>query len=289
MQNIFPRKVVAENSPKPKDPSASNCVVCNIKPSRVNSIYCSDECIRKHATKHSGNTASASSASESDSTTPILISPKDKKFPQPKILNHMFKDKANHVVIFDKATNTFLTGKNAPTQDKLQQWLVDHPNHEILKPGSKRAEEFKAKQQLAFKKKQQQLKSLQKTMQVEKELFAVTQPAKIQTTLQFESNKMVYVNPSTQKQVTTTSLKRPLSAISSSPVNSKSPSSRSGEPIAKAPKLSSTPTSSQKSSVHKKRTVRFSIDSSVVIVINLINYSFSITAGRKTNNQQQIG
>ncbi|XP_031636315.1 uncharacterized protein LOC116349151 isoform X2 [Contarinia nasturtii] len=248
IQNIFPRKVVVENSPKTKESPVPNCVVCCFKPSRSNSIYCSDDCIRKHS-KAVSNTAS--SASESDSTTPTIKSPSEKKFPQPKILSHMFRDKMNHVVIYDKATNTFLTGKNAPTQDKLQKWLADHPNHEVLKPGSKKAEEFKERQSDAFKKKQQQLKSLAKTMASEKELFAVTQAAKIQTTLQFESNKMVYVNPTTQKQVTTTSLKRPISAITSSPVNSKSPASRSGEPIAKAPKLSSTPVSTQKSS---KRT-----------------------------------
>lgn len=229
------------------DSPAPNCCVCNIKPSRVNSIYCSDDCIRKHSKTLSASSASESEASSSAPSTPILKSPSEgeKKTIQPKLISQMFKDKANHVVVIEKSTGKILVGKNAPTHDKLQQWLAEHPGYDILKPGTPQA--------MAFKAKQQQLKSLAKNMG-EKELFAVSQPTKIQTKLRFEADKMVYVNPTTQKQVTTTALKRPLSATSSSsPVSSK-PQAHKSEPISKNPKLTSTPV--QKSSIQpKKRTV----------------------------------
>lgn len=180
------------------------------------------------------------------SPTSSIKSPSDgeRKSLQPKT-GQLFKDKTNHVVVFDRSTGKYLSGKNAPTADKLQQWLAMHPNHEVLKTGTPQANAFKAKQQ--------QLKSMQRDMQVEKELFAVTQPVKIQTKLRFESDKMVYVNPTTQKQPTTTTVavKRPISAtLSTSPVSGRSPSSK-GEPVTKTPKLTSTP-SSKSLSIKKK-------------------------------------
>lgn len=242
------------------DTTVSNCIVCGIKPSRSNSVYCSDDCIRKHASTTKAVTNSVSSDSEIVATSSVTAtitststsqkSPADieRKIIQPKIFSPLFKDKANHVVLFDKSTGKYVTGKNAPTADKLQQWLAEHPNHEVLKPGTPQANAFKAKQQ--------QLKALAKNMDAERELFAVAQPAKIQTKLRFEADKMVYVNPTTHKQVTTTpALKRSISAISSSsPVHTaKSSPNSKGEPIAKAPKLSSSP--AQKPIPSKKRTV----------------------------------
>lgn len=290
-----------ENSPKTKeagsssniaqsttDSSIPNCIVCKQKPSRVNSVYCSDDCIRKHATK----TATASSASESEASSSVstpsqLKSPTEggKKPIQQKIISQLFRDKANHVVVVEKSTGEFLMGKNAPTHDKLQQWLAEHPNYEILKPGTSQAMVFKAKQQ--------QLKTLAKNM-AEKELFAVTQPSKIQTKLRFDSDKIVYVNPTTQKQVTTTALKRPISAtLSSSPISSKSPAHKS-EPITKTPKLSATPV--QKSSLSTKKRTPSTVRYFQIFVYylyriqkNLIEKFFKfISAGSKNTQLKQI-
>lgn len=235
------------------DSTVANCIVCGVKPSRSNSVYCSDDCIRKHAstTKVIVSTSNLNESEAVATTSPSLKSPTDteRKTIQPKIIHQMFKDKANHVVLYDKTTGKFLTGKNAPTADKLQQWLAEHPNHEVLKPGTPQA--------MAFKAKQQQLKTLAKNMDAERQLFAVTQPAKIQTKLRFEADKMVYVSPSSQKQassiaITTTAVKRPISAVSSSPVHTKSPVLKES-PITKTPKLSSTSTA--KVVIQKKRTV----------------------------------
>lgn len=240
----------ADSSPQStSDSTVANCIVCGAKSSRSNSVYCSDDCIRKHAST-TKVIVSTSNQNESEAV-PSLRSPTDteRKTIQPKIISQMFKDKANHVVLYDKSAGKYITGKNAPTADKLQQWLAEHPNHEVLKPGTPQA--------MAFKAKQQQLKTLAKNMDAERQLFAVTQPAKIQTKLRFEADKMVYVSPSSQKQassvvMTTTAVKRPISAVSSSPVHTKSPVLKES-PITKTPKLSSTPTS--KVVVQKKRTV----------------------------------
>lgn len=236
------------------DSSIPNCIVCGAKPSRVSSVYCSDDCIRKHASTTKAVTSSVSSSSTSHSEVitpmPTLKSPSEgeKKTIQPKTVQQLFKDKkTNHVVIYDKSTGKYLTGKNAPTADKLQQWLTEHPHHEALKSGTPQAAAFKAKQQ--------QLKSIARDIEVEKELFAVSQPVKIQTKLRFEADKMVCVNPITHKPATTTvTMKRPISAVLSSPTNIKSPTTKA-EPITKTPKLSSTPTSAQKLIPQKKRTV----------------------------------
>lgn len=223
----------------------------------MSSVYCSDDCIRKYANTTTSVGATSSSVNDSDAnvtTSPSFKSPtlsehsEKKKTIQMKITSPLFKDKTDHVVVFDKSNGKFLTGKNAPTSDKLQQWLSEHPNYAVLTPGTPQAAAFKAKQQ--------QLKSLAKNMNAERELFAVTQPSKIQTKLRFEADKMVYVSPTSQKQVTTTTttanpLKRSISTISSSsPAQTKSP-----VPSAKAPKLTST--SAQKTTPsHKKRLVR---------------------------------
>lgn len=225
----------------------------------MSSVYCSDDCIRKYASTTKAGVGSISNTSDSDSmaiitTAPSLKSPtlehSERKTIQPKIFSQLFKDKANHVVVIDKSTGKYLTGKSAPTADKLQQWLIEHPNHEVLKPGTPQAAAFKAKQQ--------QLKTLAKNMDAERELFAVTQPVKIQTKLRFEADKMVYVSPISQKQVTTTTtaLKRSISATSSSsPVHTKSPVPKTESTAIKTPKLTSTPTQ-KTTSVQKKRSVR---------------------------------
>lgn len=266
-----------ENSPKTKGAGSSstvaqsttdspvpNCIVCNAKPSRVNSVYCSDDCIRKHAKKttiasSAGTAAAATSTASASEPDALLSSPpftlkspteNEKKGPTHKIMQQLYRDKTNKVLVIDKTTNKLLVAKNRPSVDKLQQWLADNPNYEVLKPGSPVA--------VAYKAKQQQMKSL-KDM-ADKELFSVSQPPpKVQTKLRFEADKMVFVNPSSQKSVSATASKRPHSATSS-PVNSKSPHAHKSEPISKAPKLSSTP--AQKSSTKKRTssTVSYFVD-----------------------------
>lgn len=103
----------------------------------------------------------------------------------------VLKNKKNHVIVYDRKTGRYLTGSNAPTLENYRQWLQEHPNYEIVKPGTVQAAAFKAKQE--------QLKQLAIGMESEKELFAVSQPQKIQTTLKFDADKkMTYVHNAKQ-------------------------------------------------------------------------------------------
>lgn len=299
-QNIFPRKNANDITTKTKEAGSSfspssnstttlslqttstqpNCIVCGIKASRTNSIYCSDDCIRKYAStaKVSVSSTSTSSLSLSNvspletttttatpSPTTIHMAPRVNQLASdtPRKLNKMttqswFRDKLNRVICVEKSSGKYITGKNAPTTDNLNKWLEEHPSCEVLKPGTPLAEAFKAKQM--------QLKSLAKSM-AEKELFAVSQPAKVQSTLRFNEGdkKMVYglvkksvvrttiVSP-TPTQTPTGGLKRPHAMMTTpSPTSiSKSVSATKPiEPIAKTPKLTSTP--APRTTIVKKR------------------------------------
>lgn len=246
--------------------------MCGTKPSRLNSIYCSDDCIRKYASKAVNTTGGNGNENESDCSVATKLPPtkptptptpskptvqEEKKIVPTKMGSHLFKDKLNHVVLFEKTTG---------------------------KPGTN----------LAFKAKQQQLKCIGKKLEYEKELFAVTQPMKIQTKLRFEADKMVYVSPTTHKQVTTNVLKRPISVTSSTPQDTKSPAHKS-EAITKTPKLTSTPV--QKIPIQKKRTsntVRHFLVRNekhfdfmhFIFQLNL-NYLFTISFQTEASNQHQ--
>lgn len=194
---------------------------------------------------------------------------------QPKISSPvpgLFKDKQNHVVLFDKSSGKFLIGKNSPTADKLQQWLDEHPTHEVLKPGTAQAAAFKAKQM--------QLKALAKDMNVEKELFAVNQPTKIQTTLRFDSEKKIMygLNPPGTKQSPSGIVKRLSSSTTPSPGHqTPKPTilNKSYDGHSKTPKATTTPT--QKNSASKKRPEEAKTPSSA-----------SSSSGDKSNEREKI-
>lgn len=243
----------------------SNCIVCNAEASRNNSVYCSDNCIRKHASTAKVNVTSAASVSTiyGETTTPTVtaaatttsnnttskvnqttpeVQRKQIKLPT----QSLFKDKSNHVVCIEKATGKYLTGKMAPTTENLQKWLDEHPEYEVLKPGTPQANAFKAKQL--------QLKTLARNMEAEKELFSVSQPVKVQTTLRFnESDKKMVYGLANKPATAPAGVKRPITMTSpSSNTSTKlSLANRSMEPITKTPKLSVMPI--QKSNTVKKR------------------------------------
>lgn len=245
--------------------SHTNCMVCGTKVTRINSIYCSDECIGKHANTTKVAVTSTLDTSQTDKTMNLLpitatvsssrmnqsseFGRKHVKTIQTKLGQPLFRDKANRVVVYERSTERFLTGKSAPDYEKLDQWLKEHPTYEVLKPGTPQA--------MAFKAKQLQLKSLARDLQ-EKELFSVSQPAKIQTTLRVEADKKVVIYSPTQKPQTPGMKK---SILTTSPITPKANIITFSKPdsITKNPKLTSTPhqqkTSSSSSTISAKKRV----------------------------------
>lgn len=155
-----------------------SCLVCK-KPARPNSIYCSDDCIRKHAQKTSGI---ANAAQEANDQGPKKIG--------------VLKNKHDRVIVFNKETNLYLSGDKAPQLSNLKRWLQDNPQYEVVQPGSALAQAFKAKQA--------QLAQLSKDMALKKKRDAEKNPPviKVQTKLKMGSNKeIVLIHPKTASQV----------------------------------------------------------------------------------------
>ncbi|XP_054265683.1 death-inducer obliterator 1-like isoform X1 [Macrosteles quadrilineatus] len=82
----------------PETGPAGECIVCK-KESFPGGVYCSDECIAKHA-------------SESLSVL----------------------DKSS-VIVFEKKTGRIFAGPNGPTPSTLTSWLMAHPSYEVMRPG----------------------------------------------------------------------------------------------------------------------------------------------------------
>lgn len=177
--------------------SLLSCIVCKSQ-ARPNSIYCSDDCIRRHAQ----TTASNVSSSQNDSSS----TPEKPKKSTPAKFNTKAEytiTKNNRVIVFEKKSGRVLTGNTAPTPDTLKQWLLDNPTFEVVKPGSKQAQFIKAKQEQINRERQNN-----QNAQTEKPKGSIQQQQqqqKIQTTLKIGPSKNVMlVNPS-KKTVPATS------------------------------------------------------------------------------------
>ena len=107
------------------------CVICQEKPARSDSIYCSDNCIRNHADKLplSKSTPSQSTSSHGPTKNPIKANP-----------GNILKDKNDKVAVYERGTNKILSMSHAPTTTQLAQWLLDHPSYEAVRPGSTQAQ-----------------------------------------------------------------------------------------------------------------------------------------------------
>uniref|UniRef100_A0A1B0GHB7 Putative transcription factor datf1 n=1 Tax=Lutzomyia longipalpis TaxID=7200 RepID=A0A1B0GHB7_LUTLO len=178
----------ASSAQSPTSSSTStllSCIVCK-KPSRPNSIYCSDDCIRKHAMV---TTKSSGAAKEAPSKPPAAPGGATKKV-------GVLKNKFDRVIVYNKVTGKCLSGESAPTLTNLKHWLSENPNYEVVQPGSAIGQAFKAKQaQLTSISKQMALKRQQ---QMEKE--SAQGKEKVQTQLKVMSNKQIVVmHPSGQK------------------------------------------------------------------------------------------
>ncbi|XP_055623497.1 death-inducer obliterator 1-like [Toxorhynchites rutilus septentrionalis] len=150
--------------------TVTGCVVCG-KPARASSVYCSDDCIRKHAglanipviTQANSPVVLSQAVISSGGSLVIRQSAKG------RVDNSQMSDtstmgKANSktgpIIVMERKTGRCLTGKNAPTAENLRAWLLSHPTFEIVPPGSPQAAIILAKQ--AEVRRQQLVKEAQK-------------------------------------------------------------------------------------------------------------------------------
>uniref|UniRef100_A0A0K8WM71 PHD finger protein 3 n=1 Tax=Bactrocera latifrons TaxID=174628 RepID=A0A0K8WM71_BACLA len=128
------------------------CIVCK-KVARSNSIYCSDDCIRKHAQNALNMFAAVSSAKSPEPTVSSNIN-EDAALKKKKAKG-LFEDilsmadrkpKIERVHVIERKSGRILTGSNAPTTHNLKKWLQDNQTFEVVQPGSIQAQEIEKKQ-----------------------------------------------------------------------------------------------------------------------------------------------
>ncbi|XP_037819855.1 serine-rich adhesin for platelets [Lucilia sericata] len=134
--------------------SSTLCIVCK-KIARSNSIYCSDDCIRKHA-QNALNTIMHKTQTDSSATSSPLNKSvaEDKTKRKPKGLFEELlsaadrKPKVERVNVYERKSGRVITGNSAPTVVNLKKWLQDNPTFEVIQPGSAQALELEKKQKL---------------------------------------------------------------------------------------------------------------------------------------------
>lgn len=99
------------------------CVVCSKNPTRQDSIYCSDECIQNHATKHT---------SEQQQQTQLQKTEVKR--------GNILKNQEGNVIVYDKTSDKLLSSKLWPHISVLQQWLAQNPSCEPVRPGTNKAD-----------------------------------------------------------------------------------------------------------------------------------------------------
>lgn len=185
------------------------CIVCKTT-ARVGSIYCSDECITKHAQDAFVSTKLENSSYRSEITTfPTKDSTAtdvdfDKKYQTLKIV----KIKEDPVVVFEKSTNRCLTGTNAPTAQYLNQWLKEHPTFQAVTPGTS--------QMHAIMSKKRQLQEVASKMQTESvSSKVISKPTKIQTKLKLSAaQNLTITSPKELSEIKDSALKSHTTKIS---------------------------------------------------------------------------
>ncbi|XP_054731524.1 uncharacterized protein LOC129240074 isoform X1 [Anastrepha obliqua] len=129
------------------------CIVCK-KMARQNSIYCSDDCIRKHAQNALNVFAAASAAAKFPEPT-VASSSNEEAALKKKKAKGLFEDilsmadrkpKVERVHVIDRKSGRVLTGSNAPTTLNLKKWLQENQTFEVVQPGSSQAQEIEKKQ-----------------------------------------------------------------------------------------------------------------------------------------------
>ena len=91
------------------------CFVCDKIP-KEGSIYCSDDCITKHANKAIELLKKTKPKGQTDLKRPVLVT--------------------------DPLSNAMLQGPSAPTEATLHSWLLSHPTFHVVLPKSSPSSKF---------------------------------------------------------------------------------------------------------------------------------------------------
>ena len=110
------------------------CIVTNCNKARMlNAVYCSEDCIAKHAKE----------------SVRLLAEEKQKQMGSSREASK--PDPSERVIVFQRSTGKILTGPTAPTVRTLQMWLENHPSFEVLR-SSQKQETYNKKEKVDLKK-----------------------------------------------------------------------------------------------------------------------------------------
>uniref|UniRef100_A0A182WML5 PHD finger protein 3 n=1 Tax=Anopheles minimus TaxID=112268 RepID=A0A182WML5_9DIPT len=167
-----------------------SCVVCS-KQAKPSSIYCSDECIRKHASNTVANalsTAKADKAKERPNVASTSVSVTAGASADLSNDSHM-------VIVMERKTGRCLTGKNAPSLENLKSWLQAHPTFEVVPPGSQQGTII-LKKQAAMRKQQLEKEAAERKASLAGNAVTTStgQVIKVQTQLKFNDQKKIVIS-----------------------------------------------------------------------------------------------
>ena len=92
------------------------CTMCG-QTARAGSVYCSDDCISKHAQE----------------SLNLIEQDRSKMYGASRMSGS--QTALERIVVFERKTGKILTGPAAPTDSTLHLWLEKHPTFEVLRPG----------------------------------------------------------------------------------------------------------------------------------------------------------
>ncbi|XP_020817762.1 uncharacterized protein LOC110191293 isoform X2 [Drosophila serrata] len=126
-------------------PGDSNCVLCK-RPAASNSVYCSEDCIRKYAQNAIHANSSVKGRPDSPMTntanvqSPLHHALEAKKNKKKDLFEDMLRQadsvsKVERINVFERKSGRMITGHLAPTALQFRKWLQENPTFEVMPSG----------------------------------------------------------------------------------------------------------------------------------------------------------
>ncbi|KAJ7358693.1 Death-inducer obliterator 1 [Desmophyllum pertusum] len=130
-------------------PTQPNCITvgCSML-ADYHSLYCSAECVQRHAEeslkllaeekkKRMGSKSTVSSSKSVTSPTSSLLGPVPwNSYPAPVSSQTESTLPKEGIAVIERSTGRVIAGVAAPSQEEIFYWLQDHPSFEVLRPPS---------------------------------------------------------------------------------------------------------------------------------------------------------